>query len=85
MQGAPTWSIVKVWPATEISPVRGAVPVLAATMKVTLPFAVPLSPLVMEIHGVSVNALHPQPFTVVTSKVPVPPSAVAEWDVADSE
>jgi hypothetical protein len=78
-------STAKVWPATEISPLRAEVPACAATVKVTVPLDVPVSPPVIVIHGSSVKALHPQPLSVVTVKEPRPPSAVAEWLAGDSE
>lgn len=64
---------------------RGVGLVLAATVKLTVPLPVPLSPPVIEIHASSVNALHPQALRVVTVNVAAPPSAFAECDAAESE
>ena len=60
-------------------PVRAG-PVLAATVNATVPFPLPLAPLVIAIHGVEVVAVHPQPDAPVTlTDVPAPPAADSDW------
>jgi hypothetical protein len=49
----------------------------AATLKVTVPLPEPLEPLVIVIQLAELAAVHAQPPTAVTAKVPVPPFAGA--------
>lgn len=48
----------------------------AATVRVTVPLAVPLCPDEMEIHAASLTAFHAQPVSVPTSTDSRPPAAV---------
>ena len=60
-------------------PVR-ALPVLAATLKVTLPLPEPVVPAVMVIHAALLAAVHPQPAPADTAtETPVVPPAATDW------
>jgi hypothetical protein len=59
-------------------PVR-ALPVFAATLKLTDPFAVPVAPDVMAIHESLLVAVHLQPAPAVTVTVPVVAAAPTFW------
>ena len=62
-----------------IVPVRAA-PVLAATVKSTVPLPLPLAPDVMEIQFAAVVAVQPQPAGAVTlTCVPGPPPLATDW------
>ena len=74
---------VNVCPPAVMVPVRADVLVLAATLKVTVPFPEPLDPLVIVIQLAEGAAVHAQPLPAVTLKDPVPPSAGAAWLDAD--
>ncbi len=52
-----------------------AAPVFGLTEKPTVPLPVPLAPLVIEIQGASLVAVHAQPAPAVTVTLPVPPPA----------
>lgn len=65
--------IVAVWVATVIVAVL-ADPVFAATANATVPFPLPLAPLVNVTHDASVLAVQAQPAAVVTVSDPVPPA-----------
>jgi len=65
---------VNVWPATLRVPERAA-PVLAATLKVTGPFPLPLEPEVTVTHAALLPAVQAQPLPADTEMVPVPPAA----------
>ena len=66
---------MKVWPATVSVPVRGVVTVFAATLKPTVPFPVPLLPLVIVIQLALLVAVQVQLLDVVTAVVDEPPAA----------
>lgn len=66
---------VCVWPPTVMVPVRGAVPVFAAALNVTLAVPEPLDGLVTISHGADVAVVHAQPLLDVRAKVPLPPAA----------
>ena len=80
--GAPCVT-VKVVPAINRVPVRGAVPVFAATLKVTAPGPDPLLPAVMAIHEALLLAAHGQSADVVTAVLPLPPAAAKARLVGD--
>ena len=68
-----------------IVPVRAAC-VLAATVKLTVPLAVPELPDVMVIQASEVVAVHAQPLGAVTAiGVPAPPAAATAWLVGLSD
>lgn len=69
---------VKVWPSTVIVPDRDA-PLFAATEKLTVPLPLPDPPPVTVSQFACGDAVHVQPFRVVTLKLPVPPAADAVW------
>lgn len=72
---------MNVWPATVRVPLRAA-PVLAATVKLTVPFPLPLAPDVIVNHGTLLDAVHEHPAAVVTATgVPAPPDAPIDCDV----
>jgi hypothetical protein len=68
---------VKVRPAIVSVPDRLG-PLVAATVKFTVPFPVPLVPDVMVIHDALRVAVHAQPDPAVTATVPLPPDAGTE-------
>jgi hypothetical protein len=70
--GAAAWFTVNVWPAIVSVPLRAG-PVLAATLTVTTPLAVPLPPLAIVSHAAFGVAVHAH--VAVTPTVVVPPSA----------
>lgn len=61
------------WPATVNVPVRCDVVGLAPAVKATVPFPLPLAPLVIEIHATEDEADQPQPVGAVTENVLDPP------------
>lgn len=65
-------------------PVRAA-PLFAATVRATVPFALPLWPDAIAIQLAPLDALHAQPESVATSTVKRPPDAGALSDVRLSE
>lgn len=70
-------------PAIVNVPTRVDVPVLAATVKLTLPFPDPDAPALTEIHVLLLTAVHVQPAMAVTVLLPVPPVGVNDWLVGD--
>jgi hypothetical protein len=80
---APAWVIVTVWPAIVSVPVRAVADVFAATVYATVPFPVPLPPLVTVIHDALLAPVHPQPVVVVTTLVKDPPDAGAVCEFGD--
>src|SRR5262245_13668262 len=64
--------MVKTCPRTEMPPVREP-PLLACTIKLTVPLPTPEAPPVMEIQPSAVVALQSQPASVVTLNDPLPP------------
>jgi hypothetical protein len=72
---------VTVWFATVNVPVRAA-PAFAATVNVTVPFAVPLDPDAIEIHATVLAAVHGQPFDAVTD-TDIPAEPVDGTDTLD--
>jgi hypothetical protein len=68
------WLTVKVRPAIVSVPDRAG-PVVAATVKATVPLPLPLAPDVIEIHGWLLTAVHAHPLADVTAALPVPPDA----------
>jgi hypothetical protein len=65
---------VNVCPAIVNVPVRLLPVLFAATVKLTVPFPVPVDPLVMVIQLALLTAVHAHPDCVVTETVPVPPA-----------
>src|SRR5436190_18511178 len=65
-------------------PVRELVPVLAATVKATLPLPVRLLPPVKVIQLALLATVHAHPLVVVTVVLPVPPAAATLCDVGDT-
>jgi hypothetical protein len=72
---------VKVWPAIEIVPVLGEVPVLAETENPTAPLPVPLLPEVTVIQAAPDEAVQLQPAPAVTETLPLPVPAPSVEDV----
>ena len=70
---------MNVCPAIVIVPVRAAVPVLAATLKPTVPLPDPLAPLVTVIHVAFETADHVHPADTVTATDPLSPAATIDW------
>jgi hypothetical protein len=60
-----------------IVPVRAG-PVFAAAVKPTVPFPVPVAPLVIVIQPASLSAVHAQPEVVATENVELPPPIATE-------
>jgi hypothetical protein len=58
-------------------PVREVVAVLAATVIATVPLPLPLAPLVTVIQDVGLEAVHAQPFGLVTATLVDSPAATA--------
>jgi len=69
---------VKVCPATVSVPLR-ALPVLAAMLKPTDPFPVPLAPEVIVSHDALLLAVHAHPLVVVTATLPLDAVSGAFW------
>ena len=63
------WVTDTACPATVTTPVRCVCPVLAATVKPTLPLPEPLAPLVIVIQLTLLTAVHEQPAFAVTETV----------------
>lgn len=63
-----------------IVPVRELAPVLAETLKVTVPPPLPVAPETIVIHGVDVAAVHAQPLVAVTVTASVPPAWPTETE-----
>jgi len=77
LQGhAPACSIVNVWPAIVIVPVRGAPVAFAWTVNSTVSLPDPLAPFVTVTQAALVAAVHAQPAPAVTVTVPDPPATV---------
>ncbi len=76
---------VNVCPAMVIVPVSWLVVVLAATVKATVPFPVPLLPEVIVIQLALLVAVQLQPLEVVTPTLPVPPVEPNDWPVGEIE
>src|SRR4030095_13029941 len=73
----------KVRPAIVSVPERPG-PFVDATVKLTVPFPVPLPPEVIEIHGTLLDALQPQPPGAVTDTEPLPPAGATDCVSAES-
>jgi hypothetical protein len=65
-------------PATITLPTRRS-PLLGATVKLTVPFPLPLVAEVGESQVTSVPAVHAHSLSVATLTVPAPPSAPTSW------
>jgi hypothetical protein len=65
-------------------PVRAG-PVLAATVKSTVPLPLPLAPAAIVIHVSVVVAVHAQPLAEVTATLPAPPLNPNVWLVGLSD
>jgi hypothetical protein len=77
VHGAPAWVIVTDWPATVMTPSRGMVDVLGATVYDTVPFPLPLVADVMVIQETLLEAVHAHAAAfAVTAMLPVPPACV---------
>jgi hypothetical protein len=76
------WLTVNVRPAIVSVPDRAG-PLVAATLKVTLPAPLPFAPAVIVIHGALFDAVHAQPPPAATDTVPVPPVAGMLWTSGD--
>ena len=61
-----------------VTPTRRS-PLLGATVKLTVPFPLPLVAEVGEIQVTSVPAVHAHSLSVATLTVPAPPSAPTSW------
>jgi hypothetical protein len=70
---------VKACPATVNVPVRVCVVGFAVPLKLTVPFPLPLAPLVIVNHEALLVAVHEQPVCAVTAVEPVPPFAAIDW------
>jgi len=73
------WLTVNVRPAI-VSVALRAGPVVDATPNWTVPFPVPLLPLVTVIHGTLLAAVHPHSGTVATATVLEPPVLATEYE-----
>ena len=73
------WLTVNVRPAM-VSVALRAGPVVDATPNWTVPFPVPLLPLVTVIHGTLLAAVHPHSGTVATATVLEPPVFATEYE-----
>lgn len=73
------WLTVNVCPAIVIDPERPG-PVVEATVKLTVPFPLPLEPDVMVIHGCALAAVQAQPAPAVTLTEPLPPEGATDWE-----
>ena len=78
------WFTVKVCPAIVSVPLR-ALPVLAATLKPTVPFPLPLVPEVIVSHDALLLAVHAHPLVVVTATLPLDAVSGAFWLVGAME
>jgi hypothetical protein len=78
------WFTVNGRPAIVSVPDRAG-PVVAETVKRTVPFATPLDPSVTRIQSTGLAAVHGQPLPLVTFTVPVPPAAATDCDVGSIE
>ena len=77
---------MKLSPPAVIVPLRCEVEVFAATEKATVPFPVPVAPLVIEIHAAPLEAVQAQqPAVAVTVKLPFVAAAETEVPEEDSE
>jgi len=72
-------------PAIVSVPVRLEATVFAATLKPTVPLPDPVAPLVRVIQEALLAALHEQPVAAVTLLLPVPPDAVNDWPVGETD
>ncbi len=80
VHGVPACVTVNVWPATVSVPLRGVVLGLAAALNATVPFPLPLAPLVTVSQDVLLlTPVHEHPAAVVTLVEPVPPPATTDW------
>jgi hypothetical protein len=68
-----------------IVPVRAVLPVLAATLKLAVPFPVPPVDPVNVIQLVLLYELQPHPANVVTATDPVPPAAGTDCELGLTE
>jgi hypothetical protein len=74
-----------VWPPIVIVPVRGLVFGLDDALNATVPFPLPLAPLVTVNHDVLLlTPVHAHPAGAVTAVEPVPPVATTDWLVGAS-
>jgi hypothetical protein len=76
---------VNVAPAIVSVPVRIDATVFAATLNPTVPLPDPVAPLVTVTHGALLVAVHAQPVATVTPLPPVPPEAVNDWLVGETD
>jgi hypothetical protein len=81
---AAAWETVNVWPPMVSVPVRADVFGLAAALNATVPFPLPLAPLVTVNHDVLLlTPVHAHPAGDVTAVDPVPPPATTDWLVGE--
>jgi hypothetical protein len=85
LQVTPAWVTVKVTPPIVSVPVRFVPAVLAAAVKLTVPFPDPDAPAVIVNQLSLLVAVHEQPVGAVTDVEPVPPAAAIDSDVGESE
>ena len=86
MHAAAAWFTENVCPPMVIVPVRGLVFGLDEALNATVPFPLPLAPLVTVSQDVALlTPVHAQPVGAVTAVDPVPPPATTAWLVGDSE
>ena len=80
MQPTAAWFTEKVWPPIVTVPLRGVPFGFAVALKATVPFPLPLAPLVTVNHPVLLlTPVHAQPVGAVTVVEPVPPAAATDW------
>ncbi len=84
VQLTPFCVTVTVCPATVSVPVRSAVDVFAVALKVTVPFPLPLAPLLMVSQAALLAAVQAHPLAAVTPVVDEPAAEVNERDVGDT-
>ena len=84
VHAAPVWVTVTAWPATVSVPMRWAVEVLVAALKVTVPLPFPLAPPLMVSQAALLVAVQAQPLAAVTAVVDDPAAAASVRDVGET-
>jgi hypothetical protein len=76
---------LNVWPPIVSVPVRALMFGLDEALNATVPFPLPLAPLVSVNHDVSLlTPVHAHPAGAVTAVDPVPPPATTDWLVGET-
>ncbi len=82
---AAAWLTVNETPPIVTVPLRVWGVEFAAALNATVPFPLPLAPLVTVIHEALLVAVHAHPAPAVTVVDPVPPPTATDWLVGESE